>query len=402
MKNSYYDGIDIIEDELRQPTLFKDESKLSIDYVPSYLPHRENELRLLARMFSDVLSQPGKLSQKVIITGSIGTGKTAIAKLFGEHFTNYGKKRNINLHYIHINCRVIRTDYMILKTIVKHFIPGLPDRGLSPDELFEMLLFTLENNDAYLLITLDEVDFAIKKSGVDLIYRLTRVGDSKLNPIQRISLIFILRETMFSQFLDLSTLSSLQRNLIHLKKYTAEQLYDIISLRVKEAFFDGVVTENAIRLTADLAAEWGDARYALELIWRAGKYAEFKRSSVVDVSHIRQAQSELHPFVSREVLFSLSRHHLLLLISIARASRGEQQLYVPFKKIKQIYLTLCEEYGLPARKNTQLWEYLKDLELNGIIALRTTQKGKRGRSTLVSLENIPSDILEREVTNILK
>ena len=102
------------------------------------------------------------------------------------------------------------------------------------------------------------------------------------------------------------------------------------------------------------------------------------------------------------MLFSLSRHHLLLLISIARASRGEQQLYVPFKKIKQIYLTLCEEYGLLARKNTQLWEYLKDLELNGIIALRTTQKGKRGRSTLVSLENIPSDILEREVTNILK
>lgn len=399
--NREFESIDVIEDELRYPSIFKDESKLSIDYVPSYLPHREKELRLLARMFSEVLARPGSISQKVIITGSIGTGKTAIAKLFGNHIMKHRKKSGINFHYVHINCRNIKTDYMILKALVKYFIPSLPDRGLSPEELYETLLFTLNKKDVYLIITLDEADFAIKRNNGDLIYRLTRINDSSLNAIQRVSLIFIVRETKFSQFLDLSTLSTLQRNVIHLKKYTANQLYDILKIRTAEAFFEGVVNDASLRLVANLAAEWGDARYALELIWRAGKYAELDRTLKVDPKHVRIAQSELHPFVSREILTSLSKHHLLLLIAIARKFKKTNNLYVSFKNVIPCYLSLCEEYDIVPRKYTQLWEYLKELELNGLIALVTSQKGKRGRSTSISLESIPANLLEKEVLNFI-
>ena len=105
---------DIIIDELKRTSgIFKDESKLSIDYVPFYLPHREKELRFLARLFHTVIRFPGKISKNVIITGSVGVGKTAVSKIFGNRLQNYASNIGINLRYIHVNCRLARKEYML-------------------------------------------------------------------------------------------------------------------------------------------------------------------------------------------------------------------------------------------------------------------------------------------------
>jgi Cdc6-like AAA superfamily ATPase len=70
---------------LPRQSVFKDESKLDINYVPQALPHREKEQRLLFEFFSFVLRCPDKMAQRVILTGDVGTGKTALAQNFGAN-----------------------------------------------------------------------------------------------------------------------------------------------------------------------------------------------------------------------------------------------------------------------------------------------------------------------------
>ena len=396
-----YDN-DLIKDELSKPTIFKDESKLSIDYVPPYLPHRENEIRLLTRMFRETIKNPGLVSTKVVITGSVGTGKTAIAKYFGqkvESITRYGKNK---IKYIHINCRLNRSEFSILKQILKYFIPSLPDRGLSPEELYQILLSTLEKEDLYIILTLDEVDFALKFTGPDLIYRLTRVGDSELNPKQRLSLILIVRNIAFKGLLDLSTLSTLQHNFISLKGYSANQLYDILSMRVKGAFYEGTYSEEALRIAADLASAWGDARYALELVWRAGKLAEMDGSLFLTPDHVRKIHAELTPSFRKEDIYTLTLHQKLMLLALSRVLRRSNTAYATTGALKEAYTLVCEEYHKKPVKHTQLWKYLKDLENLGIVSLKLSSTGIKGKTTLISLEDIPIEILEQELIKILE
>ena len=90
------------------PSVFKDESKLDINYIPPNLPHREKEQRLLMEFFSFILSCPERMAQRVILTGDVGTGKTALAQNFGSKFPPEAIKRRIKFRYVHVNCRELR------------------------------------------------------------------------------------------------------------------------------------------------------------------------------------------------------------------------------------------------------------------------------------------------------
>ena len=86
-------------------SVFKDEAKLDINYIPQKLPHREKEHRLLMEFFSFILRYPERMAQRVIITGDVGTGKTALAQHFGANLTSEANKRSIKFRYVHVNCR---------------------------------------------------------------------------------------------------------------------------------------------------------------------------------------------------------------------------------------------------------------------------------------------------------
>lgn len=392
---------DVFEEELKKPSIFKDESKLSIDYVPPSLPHREKELRVLVRNFKILLEKPGSKICKILISGSVGTGKTALAKLFGKLICSEAQKRGINLHYIHINCRRDKTEFLILKRVLHYFNPNFPTRGFSPEELLFTLQKTLDSREAFLLIALDELDFYVKRSGPELLYDLTRLYEEKLNAVQRISLIGIAKDTSWIALLDSSTLSTLQQNILFLARYNASQLKDILEMRVKEAFYEGTVSEEAISLIADIAAEWGDARYSLELLWRAGKYAEAEGEFRILPEHVRLAKAETHPVARREVLLDLPQHHRFLLLALARKLRKNEKAYVTMGEIEELYHIVCEEYGEKPRRHTQIWNYIHDLESCGIINIKLSGSGVRGKTTLISLPDVPASILEKELLTLL-
>src|SRR6202022_2318342 len=94
---------DIIAGEVGGPTVFKDSGKLSYDYVPERLPGREEEMGKLARTFRPLLQ--GGTPQHVLITGPVGSGKTALSRRFAEDFRGVAKQQGVNIEYTDVNCR---------------------------------------------------------------------------------------------------------------------------------------------------------------------------------------------------------------------------------------------------------------------------------------------------------
>ena len=131
---------DYVEDELSRQSVFKSEQLLSIDYVPENLPHREPELRTLAQSFKTLISSPGHTSQKFIIEGPVGTGKTAVTKRFADQMIKAATRRGINLHKLHINCRVSKSTYLVYLRMLREFKPRFPRRGHSPEEILQMVM----------------------------------------------------------------------------------------------------------------------------------------------------------------------------------------------------------------------------------------------------------------------
>lgn len=156
-------------------SVFKDESKLDINYVPPRLPHRGPQLNLLEQFFRFAIESPGKMTQRVLILGKIGTGKTVLSQHFGLNIMKEAEKRNINLNYVHVNCRECRGSlFMILQRTILKFYPHFPRRGYSAEELLQALMQILDEENAYLILALDELEALIRGEGSDSLYNLTR------------------------------------------------------------------------------------------------------------------------------------------------------------------------------------------------------------------------------------
>jgi len=384
-------------------SVFKDESKLDINYVPPSLPHREPEINLLTLFFRFAIESPGKMTQRVLIVGSIGTGKTVLAQHFGQNITKEAQRRGVNLHCVHVNCRECKGSlFMILQRAILKFSPHFPRRGYSAQELLQAFMQVLDEQNAYLILVLDELDALVHSEGSDPLYNLTRVQEERSGHTQRLSLMGILRETSYLDALDPSTRSTLQRNVIRLEEYSTPQLRDILNDRVTLAFRENAVPTQTIDLASELAAmEGGDARYAIELLWRAGKYADTAESRDVLPEHVRKAAASVYPVVRRDMVSSLGLHEKLFLLGVARSFKQTGAAHMSMGEAENAYAIVCEEYGEKQRGHTQLWKYVRVLSASDIIKAELSSVGHRGKTTVISLPRIPASDLERELSKLL-
>jgi len=380
-------------------SVFKDESKLDINYVPLRLLHREQQLKLLHEFFRFTLETPGKMSQRVLITGKIGTGKTALSQRFGLNVTQEAKRRNIDLRYVHVNCRECKGKlFMTMLQPILMFQPRFPRRGYSSEEALQILMELLDEKDVYLILALDELEALIQNEGSEALYKLTRIQESRLKKPQRLSLLCILRDLSHLEKLDPSTRSTLQNNLIKLEEYSKQQLRDILEARVSLAFRWGTVPEETVEMISELAElEGGNARYAIELLWRAGKYADVEGLLEVVPECVRKASADVYPTVRKEEVMALELHKKLLLLGIARRFQETRSAYLSMGEAEEAYRVVCEEFEQKPRKHTQIWSYVKELSAFGVILAEPSGAGQRGKTTMISLPWIPASDLKREL-----
>ncbi|MCK5390048.1 MAG: orc1/cdc6 family replication initiation protein, partial [Candidatus Thorarchaeota archaeon] len=150
-----------------------------------------------------------------------------------------------------------------------------------------------------------------------------------------------------------------------------------------------------------IASERGDARYAIELLWRSGKQADSMQAQNIVPDYARQAKADTHPELRKEVFSTLSQMHRILLLAIARQLKETRGAYVTMGEVEEMYRSSCEEYNEEPRAHTQIWEWVQDLTSHGIIDTKRSGSGQRGQTTLIGLSDVPAEMLEHFIASLL-
>jgi cell division control protein 6 len=389
---------DLVEDELRGPSVLRDARALSFDWVPDELPGREDEMRQLTQLFKPLLA--GATGQHAILTGPVGVGKTALAKLFCKRFAAAAEKRGVSVVSVDVNCRQHTTASGVLIAVLRALYGEFPDRGFSVDEMLKSVHKKLEPSATRLLLILDEVDVLLKRSGPDLVYLLTRFNEEANLARHGVSLL-LLSQADVRPLLDEASASTLKvTHHLPLGRYDQPALQVIAHQRVELGFHPGTVAEEVEELTADIAAEQGSARRVIELLEGAGLAADAERSKVVTAEHVRAAKADVESVVTEQKLRDLDAHRRLALLGIARALRTGEA-YVVTGTAEENYRVACEERGEEPRGHTQFWTYLKDLQASGLIDAKRSGKGHAGSTTIITLHDIPGRVLEERLLQLL-
>ncbi|MEM0002076.1 MAG: ORC1-type DNA replication protein [Desulfurococcaceae archaeon] len=397
----------IIEEEINKPSIFKSRESLMPEHLPDKLPHRESELRELVSYFKHLVHDPGSISQRVLIIGGVGTGKTALSKLFGRIFTRMAREKGYNVSYVHVNCHRNRTLYNIIYDIARQLTISLPPRGLSAKEMFDALLSYLEELDQYVIVALDEFHYFANISKNEAVYFLARTYDA-YEGAKHVNFIFIATDTSKLAFLDPVTEGYLLRHIIKLEPYKSNQLYDILKYRASLSFYDGVYDEDILKFIAEYEGVdkggGGNARHALEILLLSGDFAEKEGARRITIEHIRKALMNLSREVVNvsEVIRYSSLHELLVLLSIIRLLRRTGKKEVRMGEVEEEYKLICESYGEIPRRHTQLYEYIQSLSKAGVIFAQPSGRGHRGRTTLVTIHYGPLDVLENYIVDLIK
>jgi len=385
-----------IDDFLPSRSVFQDYDKLSFDHVPEELVERRDDQQRLTTLFVPLLN--GR-PQNVIITGPIGSGKTALARWFCREFSQSAEKRGRAVRHVLVNCRRRRSPSAVMLAVLNDFA-FFPDRGFSLSEMLDSLEKHLDKGVDLILI-LDEADYMLRKSGSELIYLLTRFHDENKDSKGSVSLILVSQQQV-QDMVEPAAISTFKRgNHVRLERYPRDIIAAIVDQRVDLAFFPGTVTSDSIDLIADIAGDNGDARYAIELLEKSGLLTDEKGAEQVSVEQVRAAKAMIYPVFDEQTVGALDVHQRLLLLAAARVLRDSA--YTTTGDVEAEYRAVAEEFGQEPRGHTQLWKYVKDLDALGLIEAKVGQGGSKGRTTVIrlSIQDMPSDVLIEKLTENL-
>jgi len=377
--------------------IIRNQDRLSSDYVPEKIVHRDAQRSRLETFFRP-LAESGRPCY-AYLTGSVGTGKTATAKRFSKDMEAYCFEAGKPIETISVNCRSRNTEAGVILELVRNYDKGFPERGFSPDEMMRSFRTHVEKSARPVLIILDEVDVLLKKSNIDLIYQLTRFSEEARGKAG-ISLILISQFPIYG-LLDEASLSTFGRgNAITFDKYSRDELYSITEYRAEDALIDGRYSEDVIDLIADVSSEYGDARFAIELLESAALIAEGDSEGFLDTEDVREAKANINSVVTESKLLGLDMNRKLALLAIARAMKNN--LYITITAAEKTYHIVSEEYGREPRKYTQFWTYIQDMDRQNLLETVVRNEKEGGRVTYISLPDIPSKVLAKKLETMLE
>ncbi len=377
-------------------SVFRDASKLSLSYIPNRIPHRELKLQQLLDYFRGVLED--RISyEHVFIVGNTGTGKTLVVK----HFEN-AVARYRDIIPIYINSRFERSPGNIIRKMISSLDIGRVARGYSLEEVFSGFLSYLIDNKKKAVLILDDADHLFDKHK-EFIYKLSRAEEASPSFINNLSLVFVVHSEDVINKLDPWTAAGLHKNIIRFEDYSYRELVDILEYRSGEAFHPECITEEAIVTAADIATAYNyNARYAIELLYKAGLIADKRREGIVKAEHVRLARRETFPAFSFDELRTLELHEKILLYSIAELLSNEDKAFVTMGEVERRYRDNCLFFHQRPVGHTWLWKMVNVLATFGLITKRLSGEGYRGKTTLIGLPSFPAEPLAKELYELIK
>jgi cell division control protein 6 len=268
--------------------IFEKPEALEPSYIPKELPHRDEQIEKTASVLVSALRS--ETPSNILMYGRRGTGKTATVRYVGRELESAGQRFGVDCVVEHIDCAEVDTGYRVLVRLARELgRDDVPEVGWPTDRVYDGLVECVESHESVVAV-LDDADRLVKNGDDGVLYSLSRVN-SDLDGA-RVSLICVSDDAGFTEIVDPRVNSSLCEETVYFPPYTADQLRDILRLRVETAFADGAVSDEVVPACAAFASRvGGDARYALDLLRAAVERA----SARVTGEDVRGARDELRP-----------------------------------------------------------------------------------------------------------
>ena len=381
-----------------KPLFKKDRDILRPSYVPEKLPHRQNEINMLASILSPALR--GDRPSNVLIFGKTGTGKTAVIKHLEKELKQMLDQTRAKVDYVYVNCQLVDTPYGVLYNIGSRFITEwneqIPWTGWSTEKVYNTLREKIDGGKNRIIIAvLDELDRLVYKSGDEILYHLMRINDDLKNA--KVSIIGISNDLKFTEFLDPRVQSRLSEERMVFHSYNAEQLCDILAERTALALEPGIVEPGVLSLCAAIAAqEHGDARKALDLLRVSVEIAERNRELKVTEEHVSKAKSQMELDTVSETIRNLPHQSKLVLLSIILGEEA-RDAKLTTGEVYDIYRTLCKKTGMSPLTLRRVTDMISELDMQGIIRARVKYNGRYGRTRDIQ-STVPSNEIKKLLT----
>jgi len=378
-------------DYLAKQPLFINKKIFQSNYTPGTIPHREEQIQILAGILAPIirLEKPSN----VFVYGKTGTGKTLVTTHVTQQLKSLAKEQNIPIQFLYVNCkmkRVADTEYRIIAQLAKEFGTDIPATGLPTDEVYKIFLKKIDEEKKLLIIILDEVDQLVKKAGDEILYNLTRLNSELKNT--ELSIIGISNDLLFMDSIDPRVKSSLSEEEILFPPYNAVQILDILKQRSKEGFRENTIQEGVVEKCAAYAArEHGDARRALELLRVAGELAERRNKTLIGIEDIDEAEEKIERDKVLDVIHTQPKHSQLTLLAIFKISELAHG-QVLTGEAYEVYKELCPSIRLKPLTQRRISDIIAELDMLGIINAKVISKGRYGRTREIKIAIPPSTI----------
>jgi len=347
-----------------QSGVFRDERVLLPEYQPPQLMFRDEQVQAIARCVQGVAR--GQPPQSGVIYGPTGTGKTTASRLVLSELSEFTEKAAT----AYINCWETYSRQAVYSAIADQVGEALPKRGIGADEIFSRIVQRLKYDRKACIVVLDEADRVATGEAATVLYELSRASE---NHGVSFGLILVSNVPDLAAGLDSRIRSSLRLEKVEFKKYLPSQLKDILAARAKEGFLAGAASDEIIGLCAAFGAKaGGDARVALEALWKAGRTAEKRGAKKVEESDVRASYFASGEWKKDQRLSGVSEPERIVLDILSK--HGEM-------KSGELY----EKYiAINGESERQIRNYVNTLEKRKLVSVREAQlESGRGKTRLV-------------------
>ena len=334
-------------------SIIKNDDILNYDYLPKILPHRENQIQAIADAIKPMLAD--RSGSNLFIHGAPGIGKTASIRWVLRELS----ETTDEIIPLYVNCWNLKSKYFIFAEIANNLKISFT-AGKSAEHILQQIIFKLKNKKAAFVF--DEID---KIDEPDFLYQI--VSTFPASSIHLISNRFDYAAKLDPRIKSRLTLSGLE-----FKPYSADEIYKILTERVKIALRKDSFPPPLLKQIANITFNKGDLRIGLHLLRESSKIAEKSGKIKIDKEHVKKAIETVLDRKPEEEQLNKDEN---LILEIVKKNNGGIS-----GKLFESYQKVGGELSYKSFKR-----YIKNLERHGILKSELTAGGFKGKSTRISL-----------------